>query len=78
MNNKTKKNKRVKISQKNIIDLATKDLWSIGALAVQLNDVNDRNPLPEIIEKIVELQDRINRMKMERAAQISARAAKQS
>ena len=74
--NKQTSSKKVKISQKNIIDQATKDLWSIGALASKSQILSVSDPLPEIIEKIVELQDRISQMKMERVAQIQARAAK--
>lgn len=82
MKNKTNKNKRVKISQKNIVDVATAGLNAISVEIAKF-EILSRNssgyPIVNNIKKMTsELEDRLFVMKRDRAAQIGARAAKQS
>ena len=80
--NKTKKNKRVKISQKNIVDVATAGLNAISVEIAKFQILAGGNNVPDIVlilqVQLSKLEDELHVLKRDRAAQISARASKQS
>ena len=76
MKNKTKKNKRVKISQKSIIDAALSGISKITVFLI----ANEEDPkvADKAFKHLLELDLSITKLQRTRAAQILVRAAKRS